>query len=383
VRSLTNENGTLIAAYDYDPYGRISLAPVPTNTTNGGPVITGAVSTRTHGSAGTFDIPLPLSGSPGIEMRNAGGNYTVTVTFSTSVSAATAVIASGVGSAGTPIISGNTITVPLSGVADRQTLTLELDNVTGSGGVTPKVLVAMSVLVGDINQNSAVTVEDIELAKKYAGYAVDGSTFTYDVTKNGSINVSDINLTKTMQGQGASLFPDAAYTGHYYHARSGLYLAPYRAYDPTIGRWISRDPIAEKGGLNLYGYLRNRPIHSVDPLGLDDQSGWRSSGGGIDSDYNGPIIIINGDTRQVEIVPPNGTSSGNRWTKDWDFALLPGGVWWHIGGGELDIGRDGKPKSWQLNHYRCSLGEEKSANEILLDYFGLRYFPFVFPLWLL
>ncbi len=49
---------------------------------------------------------------------------------------------------------------------------------------------------------------------------------------------------------------------------SNLYLAPYRAYDPTIGRWINRDPIAEDGGLNLYTYVGNNPPRSTDPLGL-------------------------------------------------------------------------------------------------------------------
>jgi hypothetical protein len=39
-------------------------------------------------------------------------------------------------------------------------------------------------------------------------------------------------------------------------------------YDPNIGRWISRDPIFEKGGVNLYGFVRNDGIDSIDALGL-------------------------------------------------------------------------------------------------------------------
>lgn len=42
----------------------------------------------------------------------------------------------------------------------------------------------------------------------------------------------------------------------------------FRAYVPGSGRWLSRDPIGEKGGVNLYGYVGNRPITSWDPLGL-------------------------------------------------------------------------------------------------------------------
>ena len=36
--------------------------------------------------------------------------------------------------------------------------------------------------------------------------------------------------------------------------------------------WLSRDPIAEDGGLNLYGYVGNDPINSWAPLGLKDFS---------------------------------------------------------------------------------------------------------------
>ena len=62
--------------------------------------------------------------------------------------------------------------------------------------------------------------------------------------------------------------PDFNFTGLYQHAKSGLDLAAYRAYDPDLGRWLSRDPIGEKGGLNLYEYVNNDPMRWTDPLGL-------------------------------------------------------------------------------------------------------------------
>jgi len=61
---------------------------------------------------------------------------------------------------------------------------------------------------------------------------------------------------------------DFGFTGHYVHKSSGLYLAPYRAYDPNLGRWLSRDPLGESGGLNLYGYVGNDPVNWLDLLGL-------------------------------------------------------------------------------------------------------------------
>jgi hypothetical protein len=49
-----------------------------------------------------------------------------------------------------------------------------------------------------------------------------------------------------------------------------LFLAvPARAYySPEQGRWISRDPIGERGGINLLGIENNNPIDHVDALGL-------------------------------------------------------------------------------------------------------------------
>lgn len=41
----------------------------------------------------------------------------------------------------------------------------------------------------------------------------------------------------------------------------------YRWYDPSTGRWPSRDPIQERGGLNLYGFVGNSGGNSVDYLG--------------------------------------------------------------------------------------------------------------------
>jgi RHS repeat-associated protein len=51
---------------------------------------------------------------------------------------------------------------------------------------------------------------------------------------------------------------------------SNYYLYKYRHYDPALSRWPSRDPIEERGGVNLYGFINNQPTHSWDYLGLDN-----------------------------------------------------------------------------------------------------------------
>ena len=50
---------------------------------------------------------------------------------------------------------------------------------------------------------------------------------------------------------------------------TGLSYYGYRFYDPTKGRWMSRDPIGERGGKNLYVLLNNQSTIHVDYLGLE------------------------------------------------------------------------------------------------------------------
>ena len=52
------------------------------------------------------------------------------------------------------------------------------------------------------------------------------------------------------------------------HLNSGMYYYGYRFYAPSLHRWMNRDPIGERGGVNLYGFVGDTPTSSVDLLGL-------------------------------------------------------------------------------------------------------------------
>ncbi|HJW33212.1 MAG TPA: RHS repeat-associated core domain-containing protein [Holophagaceae bacterium] len=56
--------------------------------------------------------------------------------------------------------------------------------------------------------------------------------------------------------------------GYLFNIQSGLYLTLYRAYDPSLGRWISRDPMGETGGMDLYSYVQGEVVNKVDSFGL-------------------------------------------------------------------------------------------------------------------
>ncbi len=64
--------------------------------------------------------------------------------------------------------------------------------------------------------------------------------------------------------------PDFGFAAMYQHPRSGLSLTKHRAYSPSLGRWLSRDPLGMDSGSNLYTYVSNNPITGTDPFGLMD-----------------------------------------------------------------------------------------------------------------
>jgi RHS repeat-associated protein len=60
--------------------------------------------------------------------------------------------------------------------------------------------------------------------------------------------------------------------GEFIDSESGLYNYGYRFYHPQLGRWLSRDPIEEQDGENLFLYIFNNPESRNDFLGLISNS---------------------------------------------------------------------------------------------------------------
>jgi RHS repeat-associated protein len=64
---------------------------------------------------------------------------------------------------------------------------------------------------------------------------------------------------------------DFGFAGMFWSSEASLSITHFRAYDPQLGRWLSRDPlgVAEvKEGPNLYEYVGNEPVNRMDPEGL-------------------------------------------------------------------------------------------------------------------
>jgi hypothetical protein len=164
------------------------------------PTALSAVSRKTHGVAGPFDVPLPLSGNVGIECRT-GPTHQIVVDFAAPVTVGSATVTSGTGNVDSFSASGSEVTVDLSGVSNAQVLTITLGNVS-DGTNTGNVEVSMGVLAGDVGGNGVTNSSDVSLTKSQVGQAVTGTNFREDTTLNGAINASDVSFVKAGTGTG-------------------------------------------------------------------------------------------------------------------------------------------------------------------------------------
>jgi RHS repeat-associated protein len=127
------------------------------------------------------------------------------------------------------------------------------------------------------------------------GVQINGSPYYYTLDGQGSV----IHLVNSQGGVAAQyqydpygnqvsiLGPpsDVGFTGLFEHQPSGLALAVFREYSPSIGRWLSRDPIGEFATItrrprvpmmSLYTYATNDPLNFRDPSGLDPSGFWQA-----------------------------------------------------------------------------------------------------------
>ena len=163
-----------------------------------------AVSRKSHGGT-LFDIALPLTGAPGVECRTggAGGDHMLVFSFTTNVLSGSATVTDGTGMTGTASFSGNTMTVPLTGVTDQQKITVTLNGVTdASSQVLPPSSVSMNVLFGDTNGNKSVNSTDVSQTKLQSGVTISAANFRNDTSVNGTINATDVSQVKLNSGHG-------------------------------------------------------------------------------------------------------------------------------------------------------------------------------------
>ena len=199
----TNPNGTLHA---FDLYTNTLMLP-------GSITVNSAVSRKTHGAAGNFDIAMPLTGSSGVECRTTGGtnDYTLVVTFSGNVTVTgtpQAQVTSGTGCVGSDgvctgnvTVSGAVVTVPLTNIANAQVINVRINGVNGAADAPAADFnIPMGILIGDTSANRIVNATDVSQTKSRVGQPVDTTNFRSDVNTNGTLNASDVAIVKGKVG---------------------------------------------------------------------------------------------------------------------------------------------------------------------------------------
>lgn len=160
-----------------------------------------AVSRKVHASAGTFDIGLPLVGTPGIECRSGGAtnDYQIVVTFGGPVTFSAAQVTQGTGSVSGTSTNNNQVFINLTGVTNAQTIQVTLVSVN-DGTSTTNVAIPMSILVGDTNADRFTDAVDVSQTKSQSGNAVTNANFREDVNVDGFIDAVDVSLVKSKSG---------------------------------------------------------------------------------------------------------------------------------------------------------------------------------------
>ncbi len=191
----------------------------------------------------------------------------------------------------------------------------------------------------DTNNNPQVTYTrglDLSLSRQGAGGIggllartdTNGSTY-YHADGNGNITAmmdgnQNIVARYRYDGFGKLLgkwgsLADAntyRYSSKDYDRNSGTYYYGFRFYEPNFQRWLNRDPIQERGGINLYGFVGNNPQRWVDSFGLQAAAGFDESGNAV---WWGPWDQTPSDM-PFQQTPYNGDTIPN------DFLGTPGAI---------------------------------------------------------
>jgi uncharacterized repeat protein (TIGR01451 family) len=168
------------------------------------PGLVSVVSRQTHGGAGTFDLPLSTTGTI-VEPRSTGGNYQLIFNYAVPVNSGTASASGGAGTAGSPTFSGNSMSVPLSGVTDQQILTVTANGVSGPGSGSTTQGLQVGFLIGDVNGDGTVNIGDTSPVRNNAGVTLDNTNFLNDVNIDGMVNVGDTIIVRGASGN--TIFP--------------------------------------------------------------------------------------------------------------------------------------------------------------------------------
>jgi RHS repeat-associated protein len=125
--------------------------------------------------------------------------------------------------------------------------------------------------VGGLLAVTTVSAADPQPVIHFPMFDANGNVTEY-VATNGTVKAhyeySPFGATVAQSGDMADAFTHRFSTKPF-DAETGLVMYQLRPYEPGLGRWITRDPIGEEGGILLYGFIINQAVNYVDRLGFN------------------------------------------------------------------------------------------------------------------
>jgi hypothetical protein len=171
-------------------------------TGNGNLNLLSAASRQTH-RTGTFDIPLPLTGNPGVECRSVRSK-TIVMTFNNNVTGADSASTSCGTITGISVdpSDAHNLLVAFDGPGcNAVVVTVTANNVHDDQGNTLASASAnVGILVGDVTSDGNVKNGDVAAVQAVEGQRADASNFRSDVNLDGKINRGDVKIVKSFRG---------------------------------------------------------------------------------------------------------------------------------------------------------------------------------------
>ncbi len=152
--------------------------------------------------------------------------------------------------------------------------------------------------------NSGKVICDIHGTTSYYAVGDANRNITGYVDSSGTIQAhyeySPFGKITKSTGSIADNF-DYRFSSEVFDQETELSYYNYRYYSAELGRWLSRDPIEEHGGLNLYAMVWNNPVDRKDKLGLTS------------SEEPEPIHLPPPGGKEKPGDPPGGNCGGGAW----------------------------------------------------------------------
>jgi hypothetical protein len=150
---------------------------------------------KTHGAAGTFDLPLNTwPGDLTTEPRapDSGGAQVLVFTFDKPLTSSTAWVTPNA-FAGAPTYNGNEVTIAIAPISDASYVSAAVqDGMSADGGVGGFGAVRIGFLVGDATVDGGVTLSDVLNVNASLTQPVTAATYLGDVNRDGTLSLSDL-----------------------------------------------------------------------------------------------------------------------------------------------------------------------------------------------